>query len=64
MLLDMGSTPIYSTLHGAIVQLGERLHGMQEVVGSTPISSIFMNKNRIIANNGTLYNYSALLPAG
>ena len=39
MLLDMGSTPIYSTLHGAIVQLGERLHGMQEVVGSSPISS-------------------------
>ncbi len=64
MLLDMGSTPIYSTLHGAIVQLGERLHGMQEVVGSSPISSIFMNKNRIITNNGTLYNYSALLPAG
>ena len=64
MLLDMGSTPIYSTLHGAIVQLGERLHGMQEVVGSSPISSIFMNKNRIITNNGTLYNCCALLPAG
>ena len=24
---------------GAIAQLGERLHGMQEVVGSIPISS-------------------------
>ena len=24
---------------GAIAQLGERLHGMQEVVGSSPISS-------------------------
>jgi PD-(D/E)XK nuclease superfamily protein len=26
--------------HGAIAQLGERLHGMQEVVGSSPTSSI------------------------
>ena len=25
--------------HGAIAQLGERLHGMQEVVGSIPTSS-------------------------
>ena len=25
--------------NGAIAQLGERLHGMQEVVGSSPISS-------------------------
>ena len=25
---------------GAVAQLGERLHGMQEVVGSTPIGSI------------------------
>jgi hypothetical protein len=27
---------------GAIAQLGERLHGMQEVVGSNPIGSIFI----------------------
>ena len=27
---------------GAIAQLGERLHGMQEVVGSNPIGSIFV----------------------
>ena len=26
---------------GAVAQLGERLHGMQEVVGSIPISSTF-----------------------
>jgi hypothetical protein len=26
--------------HGAIAQLGERLHGMQEVAGSSPASSI------------------------
>ncbi|SPA25088.1 hypothetical protein CBM2637_A170422 [Cupriavidus taiwanensis] len=25
--------------HGAIAQLGERLHGMQEVSGSIPLSS-------------------------
>ena len=28
---------------GAIAQLGERLHGMQEVVGSNPIGSISTN---------------------
>jgi hypothetical protein len=30
----------YGWTHGAIAQLGERLHGMQEVVGSSPTSSI------------------------
>ena len=29
-----------SSQHGALAQLGERLHGMQEVVGSNPIGSI------------------------
>ena len=29
-------------INGAIVQLGERLHGMQEVVSSSLISSIFL----------------------
>ena len=28
---------------GAIAQMGERLHGMQEVVGSNPIGSIILN---------------------
>jgi hypothetical protein len=28
-----------TTAPGAIAQLGERLHGMQEVVGSSPTSS-------------------------
>ncbi len=28
------------TRYGALAQLGERLHGMQEVVGSSPIGSI------------------------
>jgi hypothetical protein len=30
------------SLSGAIAQMGERLHGMQEVVGSNPIGSISM----------------------
>ena len=29
-----------STVHGGLAQLGERLHGMQEVIGSSPLSSI------------------------
>ena len=32
------STP-EDTIFGAVAQLGERLHGMQEVVGSSPIGS-------------------------
>ena len=35
-------------LHGAVAQLGARLNGIQKVVGSNPISSIFpfsRNKN-------------------
>ena len=31
---------LLSSLSGAIAQMGERLHGMQEVVGSNPIGSI------------------------
>ena len=29
----------FAPLHGAIAQLGERLHGMQEVAGSIPAGS-------------------------
>ena len=29
-----------SAVHGGLAQLGERLHGMQEVIGSSPLSSI------------------------
>ncbi len=29
-------------LHGAVAQLGARLNGIQKVVGSNPISSIFL----------------------
>lgn len=31
---------IYKDSLGGVAQLGERLHGMQEVVGSSPIVSI------------------------
>ncbi len=34
-----GDNPL-STIHGGLAQLGERLHGMQEVIGSSPLSSI------------------------
>ena len=35
---------LISFYYGAIAQLGERLHGMQEVVGSNPIGSILLEK--------------------
>ena len=31
--------PFWGTNHGAVAQLAERLHGMQEVTGSNPVSS-------------------------
>ena len=33
---------------GAIAQLGERLHGMQEVVGSNPIGSIIQGCSEVL----------------
>ncbi len=37
-------------LHGALAQLGERLHGMQEVRGSTPLgSTIFILTSNSLA---------------
>ena len=35
---------------GAIAQLGERLHGMQEVVGSSPTSSIRRHPREVVAD--------------
>ena len=32
-----------SMTHGAVAQLGERLNGIQEVVGSIPIGSTIFN---------------------
>ncbi len=47
-----GRSPVYTlgSGEGAIAQLVERLHGMQEVSGSIPLSSTRIVK---IANNGT-----------
>ena len=41
---------------GAIAQLGERLHGMQEVVGSSPIGSTLFATGlvRALRGNATL----------
>ena len=33
---------------GALAQLGERLHGMQEVVGSNPIGSIMRGCSEVL----------------
>jgi hypothetical protein len=38
--------------HGAVAQLGERLNGIQKVVGSIPISSIFLKKPQIFGVSG------------
>jgi hypothetical protein len=35
--------------HGAIAQLGERLHGMQEVRGSIPLGSTKLRECRLLA---------------
>jgi hypothetical protein len=34
-----GDRSVFATDHGGLAQLGERLHGMQEVIGSSPLSS-------------------------
>jgi hypothetical protein len=43
---------------GAIAQLGERLHGMQEVVGSSPIGSTFFTTGlaRALRGNARLFD--------
>ncbi len=35
------------SLHGGIAQLGERLHGMQEVIGSIPFTSTTFKLYRV-----------------
>ena len=37
--------------------MGERLHGMQEVVGSNPIGSIFIISCGFKVNKGILYTF-------
>ncbi len=38
----------YKNQFGAVAQLGERLHGMQEVVGSIPIGSTGYEKTNTV----------------
>ena len=38
--------------NGALAQLGERLHGMQEVVGSNPIGSIVQKCSEVLVGEG------------
>jgi hypothetical protein len=45
LLTSIGLIVIISRKKGAVAQLGERLNGIQEVVGSIPISSTnYINK--------------------
>lgn len=37
----------YQILHGALVQLGERLNGIEKVKGSNPLSSTFPKGYRL-----------------
>ena len=37
----------YFLIFGAVAQLGERLHGMQEVRGSNPLSSNFLQRKKL-----------------
>ncbi len=39
---------ICASFRGAIAQLGERLHGMQEVGGSIPPSSTIIPKEKVL----------------
>ena len=39
ILASFGNKLIFLKIFGAVAQLGERLHGMQEARGSTPLSS-------------------------
>ena len=51
-----------SSWSGAIAQLGERLHGMQEVRGSTPLgSTIFLPDNS--GDFYAVFSVSSLIPA-
>ena len=47
------------TKNGAVAQLGERLTGSQEVVGSTPISSTILLRSRTFVFSFAEYIYEA-----
>ncbi len=52
--------PVNSALRsGAIAQLGERLHGMQEVSGSIPLSSTKFTPDKFGVYVKALWGYSS-----
>ena len=56
--------PAHLGLHGAVAQLGERLYGIQEVVGSIPIGSTspFLVKHAQGAETGPVSAPCAVVP--
>ena len=49
---------------GGLAQLGERLHGMQEVIGSIPFSSTNVNKSSLLWGYSSAGRASALQAEG
>jgi hypothetical protein len=51
-------------LQGGIAQLGERLHGMQEVIGSIPFTSTIKAVGEVLSFQGraAIRCYVALVP--
>ena len=51
---------IYVVFSGGLAQLGERLHGMQEVTGSSPVSStIFLPaENAAFVRQGRIFAFT------
>ena len=55
---------IHAFWRGVIAQLGERLHGMQEVIGSIPFSSTNVNKSSLLWGYSSAGRASALQAEG
>ena len=45
IILINNNTPYTYENNGGLAQLGERLHGMQKVKGSNPLSSTILHKD-------------------
>ena len=56
-LHNQESSPIVSSRHGGVAQLGERLTGSQEVRGSIPLVSTIVNAKP--SGNRRLFSYTA-----
>ena len=54
--IEENAVLLYNAGNGVIVQLGERLHGMQEVVSSSLISSIFLFPKFKSADSQQIFN--------